>query len=542
MFVALSRPIYKASAVEWQAIRRIAHKVEPKLQAAFASAVQQLRSAISLTDIFNAMADGSIEELVVRQAPYDVKDFAVAVTQALVSGGQSAASHLGPRLKARLGFDVTNPKAREWAESHAGDLITRINDDTRQSIRTIISNSLDASWTNLTPHDQARLVYEQIGLTPRYARAVQTSFRTRLSEGAPRAIALAAAKRYAEKLRHHRAVTIARHEALMAANRGQELLWEQAVQQDYLSPDVQREWITTPDDRRCPLCAPMHGKTTPIGQPWQTPTGSVMTPTEIHVQCRCAEGLKINTIAAGPAALDVKPSGVPKLVEPPSSSGVILPRPPQAMFAWPLKDTDIRRRSFADGNALVAAISGHQDAWYRDLSHEEKASFLRYSGSDYRGINAYLRTGAINRDDDPTDVIYRPTAQRLIAAMKRAPTLPEPVLVWRGLTGSAADQIARLEQIAPGGFVTLSGFQSASIRPGFAQEWSTKRSRDGAVLEILTRRGVILGGRLSSQSHEVEMLLPHHARYRLRGVKTSRYRWQDETVSRRTIQLELVED
>lgn len=847
--LAICTPRYdvqKAASADWQALRRVAAKVQPGLQHAFIGAVQALTSTLSLTELFDAMNSGDLAGLQIRHVPATLTPFAVTITQALAGGGHIAAQQLGPRLKVSLRFDATNDRATSYASSKAADLLTWVNDDTRQAVRDLITQG----FTNqITPRETAKLIRAHIGLTPRYAQAVRHRFDDLLSSGLNRTQALAAAKLYSEKLLRHRALTIARHECLpgealvsgavvraitrrsyrgplveirtarcrqfsatpnhpvltlrgwlpaaaitpdddlvcdtrqqdvgalrhedvergpttlreifdtvatigiierevtrepdfhgdgfegevdvlrpnrplrvgsfapiyqpllnqlftpadlvrrpsfcdtcsrllsvdeqpclcgcadldvsylepsldglfgdakrelqgqfafaahvpsgdligrqiryfvegataalikhaaclsprsdrasvdnniadpiqraahltcdeqrahaatiecdrvltigfrqfdghvynlwtphgyfasngvytgntlLASNKGQELLWEQAQTQGYLDPGTLRFWITTPDDRTCPICRPMNKRTTPISVAWATDRGEVMTPQQIHTQCRCAEALKIQTVRRGPALTALAPAPTPKLVEPPSTSGVILPPPRLPVSSrketpWPLADDATRTRSFEDGNAIVAAIAQHQTAWVESLTIDEREAFVGYSGAAYRDVNRYLRRGVTALD--PTDRDWAPReARRIVAAMKQAPNMPEPLLVWRGITSNGAKQIAAIEAATKGdGFVTLAGLQSTSIRPGFAAEWATRREKTGVVLEILTKRGVLLGSRMSNHSHEVEFLLPHNATYRIRAIKTVPFR----NGTQKIIQLELVED
>ena len=71
------------------------------------------------------------------------------------------------------------------------------------------------------------------------------------------------------KMIRQRALTIARTETIDAANQGQIKHWEDMEDKGYLIPETTRiEWILTPDDRLCKLCAELGGKRVKIGEPF----------------------------------------------------------------------------------------------------------------------------------------------------------------------------------------------------------------------------------------------------------------------------------
>jgi len=85
-----------------------------------------------------------------------------------------------------------------------------------------------------------------------------------------------------------RANMIARTETQAAACAGQQLHWEDQMAKGYLSNEYfQKEWIVTPDDRLCPVCAAMEGKRAPIDGTFD---GGYKTP-PLHPMCRCSFGL-----------------------------------------------------------------------------------------------------------------------------------------------------------------------------------------------------------------------------------------------------------
>lgn len=147
----------------------------------------------------------------------------------------------------RMRFDARNPAVVAWAKRHAGELITAILTTTLERIRLASEEFQDdGDWDFY--HD-------------RIMAAVGDEARADL---------------------------IARHETMLAANEGQRQGWGQAVEAGLLAKDAQRVWITTPDERLCPVCEPLEGKTATLDGEYDD--GIEGPPA--HVQCRCTEGIQ----------------------------------------------------------------------------------------------------------------------------------------------------------------------------------------------------------------------------------------------------------
>jgi hypothetical protein len=71
-------------------------------------------------------------------------------------------------------------------------------------------------------------------------------------------------------------------------NRGQELSFGQMVEEDAFGDEEMIEiWILTPDEKLCPICAPMARKQREIGKTFKDAKGP-----PAHITCRCTTGLR----------------------------------------------------------------------------------------------------------------------------------------------------------------------------------------------------------------------------------------------------------
>lgn len=183
-----------------------------------------------------------------------------------------------------MSFDRANPEAIRWAKDRAGELVTQVTEQSRAAVRKIIARAVEGK---LTPREAARMIRNVVGLTELQADAVLNLQVRLLSQGKLAEAVQKAGDRYAARLLRYRAETIARTETVAAANEGQLQLWRQAQANGLLKANARRQWITTPDERLCPVCRPLNGKTAPLDGPFP---GGFMNP-PAHPNCRCATGL-----------------------------------------------------------------------------------------------------------------------------------------------------------------------------------------------------------------------------------------------------------
>lgn len=191
--------------------------------------------------------------------------------------------------------------------------------------------------------------------------------------------------------------------------------------------------------------------------------------------------------------------------------------------AWPVADTDVRQL----GNTQPVEVASHE--WQSNLDPNAREAFRYFSLEGHMPINAQLRSGV---DYGQADRIAR-----IDHALENAPSAPPPDVVWRGLNGEVGPFI---KSVAIGDELELSGYQSATLNPRSASEFATDFP---LMLEIKPKRGAYLEG-VSRSGGEHEYLLPHNARFRVRGITRATFDlgqgWlsDHETKNYRVIQLE----
>ena len=145
-------------------------------------------------------------------------------------------------------FDAANEDAATWAEAHVGELLDDLEATTVSDIAQAVAESMRG---NLSPRE----AYAEI------AAAVGDDAR---------------------------AQTIARTEAMSAANEGQRQSWAQAQDAGLLPKNARRTWIAA--EGPCPECEDLDGETANLDGEY--PGGGGEGP-PLHPNCRCTEGLDL---------------------------------------------------------------------------------------------------------------------------------------------------------------------------------------------------------------------------------------------------------
>lgn len=294
----------------WRAVHRaadshIARFVDPILQS-----TASLKRKVALATIEVAVVQGgltreladAIDRVRVAKIAAEPHELATKVySQIMVAAVQGQAAYIeglyGPPAATIVGrFDIVSPQVLRAAETLTATLIREVSAETKMAVRRIIFNSVR---DGIAPRDAAKLIRQILGLTTRQALAVDNLRKGVLERTGDVLLAERQGGRYAEKLLRVRAENIARTETMRAATTGQDLLWSQLRDGGVIPSDARRRWLTTPDDRLCPRCAPMNGREVQLGFVFrETERGvlpskrvpvagaSVLRP-PLHPRCRC---------------------------------------------------------------------------------------------------------------------------------------------------------------------------------------------------------------------------------------------------------------
>ena len=276
------------------ALEDVIDRLSPKMQRAVRAAALTAQGRIDLEALSRALEQGRISQAVReldvdRFTEDDLAEAAKIIGEAHVAGALLGEASIDSAYR----FDITNPKALDAAESQAADLLTAVNEATKQTVRDLIAR---AYREQIPVPDTARLIRDVVGLNDRQATAL-FNFRAGLVEDgtAPERIATLA-ERYGDRLLRDRAMTIAQTEIHRASATGQHDLWREGVRAGRINiTTARRYWVTNVG--ACEWCegvADLNADGVPIDGSFVTPDGDFIDgPEDSHPSCRCSSGLEM---------------------------------------------------------------------------------------------------------------------------------------------------------------------------------------------------------------------------------------------------------
>ena len=142
----------------------------------------------------------------------------------------------------KVSFNEVNIRTIRWAKRNVATNIVGVPSASLSILRDTIIDSLLAGTG---PRVAASHIQDLIGLTPAHQKAVNRLYFQSLADGVDVDHARRIAERKAKKLLRWRANMIARSESVTAANMGQQLTWETALDQGLLPPGTRKIWRPT---------------------------------------------------------------------------------------------------------------------------------------------------------------------------------------------------------------------------------------------------------------------------------------------------------
>lgn len=257
-----------------------------------ATAMQKVRADTiknedQILDALRHSTDTRVANLITDQPWFDAQaEIEEELFGELVASGQRTGSSF-PKIKKQVltyRFDAERPDSAAWAKKEAANLVVEIVEQQRTTIRDYVSASQMGDYTVT---QVARNLRDVVGLTNQQTGWVD-NFRNRaISEQMANGktfeqasqSAAASTERYQERIHKYRTETIARTEILRASSEGRNQAWQQGIEEGYISPAAQKQWVTEFD--ACEICLPLDGET--VGISADFPDGDP----PLHPNCRC---------------------------------------------------------------------------------------------------------------------------------------------------------------------------------------------------------------------------------------------------------------
>lgn len=281
------------------AFHALADRTEPYVRRIFRSAVAQTKKDTILAKLEFALAHHQVD-LAMTAVPWaevGAKILERRLTERLqrliIASGTVAQRHQPPDMHLRmsvhddkeallqpadlsLSFDLKNPEAVRAALEESGTMIQGINDETLAGIRESIAKSVGIGRDF---KQAAAEIRDRIGLTLRQQDMIDSLIEAATPEPE--------VSRAIKDALETRAKLIAQTETMRAANLGQQSLWRGAARSGLISSaTATREWVAVPDEKECPICAELDGKTFGLEELIPVKDGTVLTP-PAHPNCRC---------------------------------------------------------------------------------------------------------------------------------------------------------------------------------------------------------------------------------------------------------------
>ena len=359
-----------------------------------------------------------------------------------------------------IGFDYTlvNTRAQTWAQQYAGELIRGINDTTQAAVR----QAVERWYGNGEP--LSALIDD---LQPAFSKK--------------------------------RAKLIAQTETTRAAAEGTRLGFRES------GVVTGMVWKTVNDGERvCPICKELDGKIVSLdsGRFYdELPAeirGKLKRTFEIppsHPGCRC----RISAQVIEPAKSFANHQGRPGHV------GGSLPRDAVA-GSGNFQAFDNADDASSWGNSSFAE-------WNQSLTKSERRAFELYQSSEYRDLNAALRTG------ESLDKDQKSLTKNLDAALDRA-SIDKDIVAYRGF--SSQSYIDNFDQLA-GTIVTDNGYISTSVDKAIGQkfaEYALEEEFEPIIAEIRLPKGSKAAYINTLSLNENEVLIPRGSQFQVISTST----------------------
>ncbi|WP_051533396.1 phage minor head protein [Anaerovibrio sp. RM50] len=329
-------------------LNRLIDKEGPIIVRLLVSAREEQINAVTYKQLREAYLSGYNEQITEWQNAY-TKYIVDYIRPELLKAMQVGATNTD-----HVKFDSTDKDVVKWLDEHTGALITNINEQTRQAVKTLLMYGYENAYS---ADEMAKVIRPVIGLTKeqavanaRYQKNVYETLleaHTKMKPSVAAKKAEEAAMKYAGKQMRYRAEVIANTELAYAYNRGYHENMRQAMKAGLIG-NVNKVWSTSYDERTCVTCGALHGKVIGFDDSFEN----------------------VLKKATGYKGVDVVP-----------------PAHPQCRCTIMYEET-------------VTPKAGVNEPVTQELTLDEERAVLRYIGSDAYFINEKLRKGIALTEDD----------------------------------------------------------------------------------------------------------------------------------------------
>jgi hypothetical protein len=303
---------------------KLLSKLERDMRQAFIAAVKRLGDRIDVGKIAALLRAGRISEAIgtvnASMVMNGFRPIAMQASYSTVFAAQTTAQQAQDLVQYDIVFDHADTETLSYLRTHEMNLIREM---TAQALASVKDAIIRGQREGRNPRSTALDVRQFIGLTQRQSTAVMnyrlaleqmdrdamrrelrdkrfdTTVLQSILDGKPMSPEKInrMVERYREKYLSYRATTIARTEALRAANGGTHLAWSQQVKNGRVPLGaIRRQWYHSHDlrVRNSHLRIPgMNKNGVGLNEPFKSPLGPILYPGDIEadaantINCRC---------------------------------------------------------------------------------------------------------------------------------------------------------------------------------------------------------------------------------------------------------------
>ena len=264
-------------------LRSFLDENEPGLVRILVNTWQSQGKAITYKELREAILAGDISPEYMKQW---MEDYSRLVAEHMLPAWERsivAAAKLKEADHPLFFFDPMAKGVRDWVENHASEFVTNVTTTQIEGLRAVVRRA--AALEEMTVDELSRAIRPMVGLTKPQAAANLKYYETLIANGTKKSRALELSKTYAARQHRYRAYNIARTELADAYNQGAYEGTKQAQAAGYMGRSV-AEWSTAEDERTCPYCGALDGKTADLDEGFDLPNGRKLPPA--HPGCRCS--------------------------------------------------------------------------------------------------------------------------------------------------------------------------------------------------------------------------------------------------------------
>lgn len=244
---------------EYKFLHQVADNMAGFIQGDINSGIKTFKSDVDFTSLASAMADGDNKKAF-SSIPWkdfsEIEGIKELYQDTLSEAGERVIKTLPKVMQPKIRFDITNPRIVKWIDTNTSALVTNLTGESEKAVRDAIRRMVKISFDEaLPPRKSAKLIQDIIGLNKPQEQAV-FNFRQGLVDAGFKGDALESkvSALIKQKIKE-RSLLIAQTETIKAVNAGQQEVWNQGFERGLFDENTEKEWVVTPDDRVCPICA-----------------------------------------------------------------------------------------------------------------------------------------------------------------------------------------------------------------------------------------------------------------------------------------------